>query len=42
VTVRTVDALDAVHGFHAVDCLLILHFDPTLLERASLARGASL
>src|SRR5215212_8365722 len=31
-----VDGFDAIHGFYAVDPLLILHFDPTLLERASL------
>ena len=34
-----VDGFDAVHGLYAVDPLLILHFDPTLLERASLLAG---
>ena len=28
-----------IHGFYAVDPLLVLHFDPTLLERASLLAG---
>ena len=32
-------AVDAIHGFYAIDPLLILHFDPTLLERASLLAG---
>src|SRR4051812_50153681 len=34
-----VDGFDAIHGFYAVEPLLILHFNPTLLERASLLAG---
>jgi hypothetical protein len=39
IAVRAVDGFDAIHGFYAVDSLLILHFNPTLPERASLLAG---
>src|SRR5665213_2183016 len=42
VAVMSVMTVGTVVAIYAIDRVLILHFDPTLLERASLLAGASL